>query len=167
MATLPFSTKFKDGTPTFFIIKIWESLALKNDFNSSEFIHYRDAYKLKFGHPWSILFKSYHPKHHTIRQDEKNLWVPGRKIHMVVFNRTKNRFQFAPVLEVKSVQKIEIIRTSDYLNETIVKVDNRQLQQKEVQLLAWNDGFDNLIDFWLWFSGGFTGKIIHWTNLKY
>jgi hypothetical protein len=88
-------------------------------------------------------------------------------IHPVVFNRSKNQFQFAPTIPCKSVQKIEIIRTSDYLNETIVKIDGRKLSEKEVQQLAWNDGFANLIAFWLWFQNGYTGKIIHWTNLKY
>src|SRR5699024_11014489 len=47
-------------------------------------------------------------KIHTIRHDGKNRWKTGNKIHMVINNRTKDRFQFAPVLECKSVQKIEI-----------------------------------------------------------
>ena len=53
------------------------------------------------------------------------------------------------------------------LNETIVKIDGRKLTEPEVQQLAWNDGFDNLVDFLMWFADGFKGKVIHWTELRY
>ena len=105
-------------------------------------------------------------KIHTIREDKHNRWKAGVKMHMATGVRTKKYNQFAEEV-CKSVQRIKIIRTSDYLNETIVEIGGRKLTEPEVQQLAWNDGFENLIDFWLWFSEGFEGKIIHWTDLKY
>ena len=163
---LPFQTQFKDGTPTHFISKIWESL-LSLD-NYMELYYSMESVITKVDSLDSQLFaENVTGKLHTIREDAHDRWHEGRLIHPVVFNRSKNQFQFAPTLVCKSVQKIEIIRNSDYLNETTVKVDGRSISEKEIQQLAWNDGFSNLIAFWLWFQEGFTGKIIHWTNLKY
>lgn len=36
-----------------------------------------------------------------------------------------------------------------------------------IEKIAINDGFDSVDDFFSWFKDDFTGKIIHWTNLKY
>lgn len=119
------------------------------------------GFKERFKQP--ILDKT---KKHTIREDSHNRWKQGIKLHMATGVRTKMYNQFSEDT-CKSVQKIEIERTSDYLHETIVKIDDRKLTEKEVQQLAWNDGFANLVDFWLWFSKGFKGKIIHWTELRY
>lgn len=119
------------------------------------------AFKQQFKQP--ILDKK---KVHTLREDKHNRWKPGMKMHMATGVRTKNYNQFN--LEVcQSTQNIKITNKSNYLNETEVTVDGRQLSESEIQQLAWNDGFENLVDFWWWFQDGFTGKIIHWTNLKY
>lgn len=105
-------------------------------------------------------------KIHTIRKDNHNRWKEGMKMHMATGVRTKMYSQFNEDT-CKSVQKIEIIRVSDDLNETIVKVDGRVLSDDEVYQLARNDGFENLIEFWMWFADGFKGKIIHWTEYRY
>jgi len=105
-------------------------------------------------------------KIHTIREDSHNRWKAGMKMHMATGVRTKEYSQFNEET-CKSTQKIEIIRTSDYLEKMIVKVDDRTLTESEVQQLAWNDGFENLADFWVWFADEFKGKIIHWTELRY
>ncbi len=107
-------------------------------------------------------------KKHTIREDKPNRWKVGNKIHFATGVRTKNYECFKEGVCV-SVQEIEITRPvwSEYLNDTIVRIDGIALTEKEQQQLAWNDGFTNLIDFWLWFKGDFKGKIIHWTDLKY
>lgn len=105
-------------------------------------------------------------KIHTIREDKTNRWQQGVKIHFATGVRTKNYNCFDEGV-CASTQSIEIIRMSDYLNETVVKIDGRVLDQTEVQQLAWNDGFENLAEFWLWFSDSFKGKIIHWTDYKY
>jgi hypothetical protein len=36
-----------------------------------------------------------------------------------------------------------------------------------VEVLARNDGFATVKDFFEWFSEDYTGKIIHWTELRY
>ena len=105
-------------------------------------------------------------KIHTIRKDNHNRWREGMKMHMATGVRTKMYNQFNEDT-CKSVQEIEIIRVSDELNETIVKVDGRVLSEHEVYQLARNDGFENIIDFWMWFADGFKGKIIHWTEYRY
>ncbi|WZL88291.1 hypothetical protein VS868_11860 [Salinimicrobium sp. 3283s] len=102
-----------------------------------------------------------HKKAHTIREDSKDLWKAGRDIHFVINNRTKQRFQFAPVVKCVSVQKVEI----SFMNDVLV--DGRELSFNEIEVLAKNDGFDSVEDFFSWFNKDFTGKIIHWTNLKY
>jgi uncharacterized protein YqfB (UPF0267 family) len=105
-------------------------------------------------------------KKHTIREDATNRWKEGRVIDMATGVRTKQYNKFTEQI-CTGIQTILIIRVSDELNQTIVNVDGRELSLDEIQKLAWNDGFENLIDFWLWFKDGFDGKIIHWTDLKY
>lgn len=119
-----------------------------------------------------------HPKFHTIRPDPHNRWRPGTKIHFVINNRTKDRFQFAPVIEVKSVQEIEITRhgplaeipmTMKYHRVGMkVVIDGGLVDGYEMlEFLALNDGFNSVEDFLKYFNYDFSGKIIHWTDLKY
>jgi uncharacterized protein YqfB (UPF0267 family) len=105
-------------------------------------------------------------KKHTIREDATNRWKEGRVMDMATGVRTKQYNKFTEQI-CTGIQTILIIRVSDELNQTIVNVDGRELSLDEIQKLAWNDGFENLIDFWLWFKDGFDGKILHWTDLRY
>jgi hypothetical protein len=110
------------------------------------------------------------PKIHTIR--EGNRWKPGMTIHMAYGVRTKKYEQFNKGIDglqrVVSVQKIEI---EIYGGGKIVRIiiddkiisDNPELTYQ----LAVNDGFDNLFDFFKWFSKDFVGQIIHWTKFRY
>ncbi|MFW6370978.1 MAG: hypothetical protein ACOC10_07225 [Bacteroidota bacterium] len=118
------------------------------------------SYKNRFVEP--ILNKT---KKHTLREDIHNRWKQGMKMHMATGVRTKKYNQFYEDT-CKSIQKIKIKPTSEYLNGIVVDVDGRKLTETEVQQLAWN-GFVNLIDFWMWFKDGFDGKILHLTDLKY
>lgn len=126
------------------------------------------------------------PKIHTIRSG--NRWRPGMKIHPVINNRTKNRFQFAPVLECKSVQEIEIIDANmlsmnhpdisyhsevqvDFSGDVVsfflrytVKIDGKVLNSEEVSKLAINDGFPNADAFFFWFDKDFQGQIVSWVS---
>ena len=180
MATLGFSTEWPKemgGGRTWFISKIWKGLIDNNlvsngDFNQFDIESYRVGLAAGL-FPMGI--RDVVPKLHTIREDKKNLWVPGRKIHMVVFNRTKNRFQFAPVLKVKSVQRItithidriHIVKVNDYINEiTDYTILGGNIPYRLRQLVL-NDGFYSVSHFFQWFNEDFTGKIIHWTNLRY
>lgn len=107
-------------------------------------------------------------KIHTIREDKPNRWKAGNKIHYATGVRTKKYNQFK-LGECVSVQQIEITRPiwSEYLNDAVVKIDGKTLTKEQQQQLAYNDGFSNLLSFWLWFNEDFKGKIIHWTDFKY
>ncbi|MBD0822614.1 hypothetical protein [Aestuariibaculum marinum] len=162
--TLGFSTQIKKK-PAYFVEKIWEAILQKGiQINANDFIEYGRKCL-----PKNYIVGTHNPKLHTIREDSRNRWKAGNDIHFVTGNRTKNRQQFAPVIKVKSIQKIEIKYPawSENLNDPVVSIDGRTLSLDETQQLAWNDGFENLISFWLWFNEDFTGKIIHWTDLKY
>ena len=109
------------------------------------------------------------PKLHTIRSDPKNRWKAGNKIHFVINNRTKDRFQFAPVLECKSVQNIRIRHSLIPYPPGVFVGDNLmyRLAPEEIEDLARNDGFNSVEDFFKWFDKDFDGKIIHWHENKY
>lgn len=103
-------------------------------------------------------------KKHTIREDKTNRWKAAMGIHMAVGVRTKNYYNFL-WQQCISVQPIIIKRFNEV--EFNVKIGERWLDSMEIEQLAINDGFDCLEDFMDWFNKDFTGKIIHWTNLKY
>ena len=100
-------------------------------------------------------------KIHTIRADKNNRWKAGNKIHFATGVRSSNYNCFNIGVCI-GVQDIEIRSFGIY-------VDGIKLQTAQVQLLAQNDGFDNIQDFWAWFIPlqPFTGKIIHWTDKMY
>lgn len=96
-------------------------------------------------------------KIHSIR--EGNRWSEDWFIHFATGVRTKNYKQFHTAT-VKSVQDIVI-------NNGHVIVEGIELNQHTIGLLAANDGFDSVEDFWNWFTEPVTGQIIHWTGYKY
>ena len=117
------------------------------------------------------------PKLHTIREDKSDRWKPGTQIHFVINNRSKNRYQFAPVLECKGIQIIEIFHDLGHAEIHIDGqfygevyrhgLDDIYQHTDDLELLAKNDGFLSVDQFFAWFKKDFTGKIIHWTGLKY
>lgn len=161
--TLSFSKKFPWGEETHFVEKIWEGLLfISVKMNAEEFLQYGQD-----NIPPNYERKTYHPKIHTIRADRKGRWKPGNKIHLVTGNRTKDRNQFAPVLECVSVQTIEIKPAFKQVTILPEWYQPKDLTPKEIEILAKNDGFDSVDDFWRWFDKDFQGSIIHWTDLKY
>jgi hypothetical protein len=170
--TLGFSTKI-EGKPTYFVEKIWKGIK-----EHEITVELCDA---TFNHNfnWDV-FKGVAPKLHTVREDCKNKWKVLNKIHFVINNRTKNRFQFAPILQVKSIQIFEI-KYQVLIGKTIASVFIDEVLQGEVILInciiktssftvdniALNDGFKSTNDFLEWFSEDFKGKMIHWTDLRY
>src|SRR5690625_1462107 len=168
--TLGFSTHWPDkmgelaGQPTYFIEQIWSGLKDHDLSTRAEELFYSDNGK-KFR-----AITDFPPKIHTIRRG--NRWRKGMKIHMVIHNRTKKRFQFAPVLECTGVQNVEIDHwwydeEKTAANFPTVKIDDRLLDWTEIENLALNDGFPSVEDFFKFFDSDFSGQIIHWTNLKY
>lgn len=171
--TLSFKTQI-NGVPTLFMEKIhrcifWDKPVTKE---------YADAvYHPDYN---TSVISAVKPKLHTIREDLPGRWKPGMAIHMVIHNRTKKRFQFAPEVPVVSIQEIEIKYEWDHeLTKASVIIDgikqgevlwkNCQLKASSltVDKIAENDGFDSVNDFFEWFSEDFKGKIIHWTDHKY
>ena len=173
------------GGDTDFIAKIWQGL-FPLEMSSDEWVPYikecRDKGLIPPGKNADECLDGIIPKLHTMRKDPKGLWVPGRKIHMVVFNRTKNRFQFAPVLEVKSVQYVQIIHENLFTgekNDPCLYIGDQPdyedcmpyyyegYGEDDMETLAKNDGFDSVEQFFQWFNSDDKIKLIHWTDLKY
>jgi len=182
--TLSFSTHI-NGQPTHFVSKIWNSL-YNEGFDDYHYSIYQMMWLEKFGTGGidDDLRNKRNPKIHTIRADKSNRWKPGNKIHFVIKNRTPDRFQFAPVLTVKSVQKIDIVWSQKFDGNTgtvIVLIDEKEfgiitIWKQEInnlnnlqglEELAVNDGFDSVKDFLDYFNDDFSGKIIHWTDHRY
>lgn len=108
------------------------------------------------------------PKTHTIRKGRR--WKAGDKIHMATGVRTPKYTQFnkglAGLDTVISVQEIQI--KNMFNDRDGIFVDGRKLDDKEIILLAMNDGFNSVDELWDWFPmQDFEGQIIHWTSLKY
>lgn len=162
--TLSFSTKLK-GKNTYFPQKILEGIWLNKlvDFD----IKYLNDLINKLGKTDLIAVA----KIHTIRADPNNKWKKNNLIHFVINNRTKNRYQFAPVIKVVSIQQIKIWYSYNQKNEMWnipnIIIDGKELTKSQIIELAKNDGFDTLEDFFNYFNADFTGKIIHWTTYKY
>jgi hypothetical protein len=127
----------------------------------------------------------FQPKLHTIREDKHNRWKPGRKIEMVYrgpkYSILHHFNKGIPELEkCVSVQKIEI---KWLLQSLTIKIDGLVVFFGDVleagayrsshdhhlfiEKFAINDGFKDSIQFFRWFKSDFTGKIIHWTDLRY
>ena len=140
--------------------------ATANKLGYNDFRHLQDALEL------------INPKLHTIRKDKTNRWQPGTKIDFFINVRKKNMFRFAPVLPVVSVQKVEIVWVELFGKKVAhvfiednffakVKFDSDLIVKGDMLQLALNDGFDSIEDFFAYFNEDFTGKLIHWTDLKY
>lgn len=189
--TLSFSQTI-NGKTNFFIEKIWEGIFPVLPGNTSEqYLFYQESYLHKFLGYWDgtgdMVYEPVNPKLHTIREDKSNRWGAGTDVHFVINNRTKNRFQFAPVIKCKSVQEIQILNCNylpmdyfyesvGYLEKIIVRAvefinywkiwigdknNGRFLSIEQIKQLAINDGFDSVDDFFAYFNKDFTGKIIH------
>lgn len=161
------------GKPNHFVEKIWQSFP--DEFTADVFTEYLDGMDELYD--FDIDANLMRPKRHTMRHDAKDRWKVGMKIHPVINNRTKDRFQFAPVLEVKGIQKIEI---KHFPGQVQIEIDEEYFGEvyhyglddiyqftTDIETLALNDGFPTLEAFFAWFNTDFTGKIIHWTDLKY
>ena len=164
--TLSFSQTI-NGKPNYFIEKIWNGLIEKQISTISDYQNRRFEYNDFFEIDWDHIndYSLIQPKLHTIREDPHNRWKPGNLIHPVINNRTANRFQFAPVIKCVSVQTI-IIRYNEK-GFSLIFVDGILLYGNQKEAVVKNDGFDSIEDFFAFFNKDFTGKIIHFTDLKY
>jgi hypothetical protein len=135
--------------------------------------------------------RTIYPKITTIREDLSDRWKDGMKIDMVYrgagykiidhFNKDYPELQ-----RCVSTQKIEIkwlsihtkllppftnsITDSSGFSTTqqvSITIDGKNINAERLTDLARNDGFDSPEDFLMWFSEDFTGKVLHFTDLKY
>ena len=130
---------------------------------------------LSFKKEFEPLIKS-GSKIHTIREDAPNRWNKGRNIHFATGVRSKNYNCFKEG-EVKSIQYVFMTYHEGRFELSIGnnRFYDTYLNFSEIELLAKNDGFENLEEFQKWFitliekhpEHHFSGKIIHWTNFKY
>lgn len=185
---LGFKTKI-NGKPTYFVEKI-QALLLEVGRINNNYDFQRDVAGFVYEHlkkdnneindlELAKRYASIYPKLHTIREDKTGRWKPGMMIDFFINVRTKNMFRFAPGVPVVSIQKIEIVWHSDSRNLELSKlapkrfnyvdviVDNNILYFEDVKLLAQNDGFNDIYDFFFYFNQDFSGKIIHWTDKQY
>ncbi len=165
------------GKSNHFVGKIWTGILQRNSLSK------RKDEKLYVDCKGKGLIPRFPPKPkiHTFRKDTDNRWKVGMHIHPVINNRTKDRFQFAPVLEVEGLQKIEIKITSTTksgaVSGALIFIDDKYycgyflygklFSHDDLIKLVENDGFPSPEAFFSWFNTDFTGKIIHWTGLKY
>jgi hypothetical protein len=107
-------------------------------------------------------------KIHTIRQDAPNRWRAGRTIQMATGVRTKDYNCFKNTVCI-GTQSISITHTtySPDIQSFAVMIDGLSLTGEQIHALAIADGFDNITQFQNYFNTNFTGKIIHWLNIKY
>lgn len=148
---------------TFFVYKIKKAIQL-------ECLKHQQKILFNHGHIGDNIMEAVAPKLHTIREDKTDRWKPGNDIHFVINDQTKNREQFLPPVKCISTQKIEIKYLKDMLSGNlfpIVMIDNFDIEDRILKLLAINDGFTTVDEFFAYFNTDFTGKLIHWTPLKY
>lgn len=162
--TLPFKKEYK-GLPTFFPHKILMSYLEAEIISKDEFDLLMA--ELLVHCPQCISDLIIKPKYHTIRTDAKDQWKADSDIHMVIGNRTKERYQFAPVTKVKRIDEVRITFDTGF----DVQVNgNEWMDADEIERFAANDGFESVEDMAEWFFPNekvleVTGKIIHWTEL--
>lgn len=154
---LPFMLKWKDGSPTNFVEKIWAGLrAGPKLFPISNFMY--EAFASH--HPEIVNWIDFKPKIHTIREsaymkvghDAQPCYWSGKPYH-------SKPVYFTPRLPILSVQEFS-------MTKGIVKIDNRVLTNDEIIQLAYNDGFDDLDGFSRYFYN-FEGYLRNWTKHRY
>jgi hypothetical protein len=130
-------------------------------------------------------------KLHTFRADPYNRWKPCMSIQMVYrgpkYSILDHFNKGIPELEsLSGKQEVKIIwfYKNEYVETSLplrtiagphgefdyypaIWIDGRQLKEPEIKQLAINDGFDSVEDFFRWFKHDWSGKILHWTDLRY
>jgi len=107
----------------------------------------------------------------TIREDKKNRWKVGMKIHFATGVRTKNYRKFAEgivqSIDTISIKYIDALFTRPteitYKGKTFsVFVNFYPLSEQQIIDLIEYEGFDSFDDFFAFFPNDFKGKLIRW-----
>jgi hypothetical protein len=169
--TLSFSQNL-NNKPTLFVEKIINCLHydLKLGSEINNYLLFKE-YGYDYAYKLVAAIQKTKAKKHTIRKDVHNRWKASNDIHFAINVRTKEQLQFAPVIKCVSTQAIEIVwnydNSSQKETQPGVFIDGKEIDFQTLAKLAKNDGFDTVVDFLKYFNSNFTGKIIHWTDLKY
>lgn len=107
-------------------------------------------------------------KIHTFRADTQLRWKEGRSIQFATGRRTKNYKQFLEG-KCKSIQTLFIShdRKAVWLATEKGLFIPGLIGKLDVELIAKNDGFESVEDFWKWFNVEGVFRCIHWTDFKY
>ncbi len=157
---------FPDGSPTYFKEKITKPFNIWKARKMGGTCHFPDHI--------AVL----EPKIHTIRADKTDRWAMFKgDIHHVYGSRTKKRrlFLVCPFVSWQPIiiqwNKVTGVNEKGHnvtvAWEQMVFVSGRVLTPDEIKTLAINDGFPSVEAFFKWFKHDFSGKILHWTNLRY
>ncbi len=109
-------------------------------------------------------------KIHSIREDNHKRWKDGMVIHFATGVRTK-KYDCFIIGRCQGIQEISIDFYRCNENDKVI-INSKRLSQKEKEILARNDGFQNYFEFRSWFLkmckyDWFNGRIIHWTGFRY
>ena len=164
---LPFTTQ-TNGKPNHFIEKIWCGEVVLNQNRTVNNVLIRRC--MERGYDVNPNNSKFPPKIHTIRRDKTNKWKPGYPISMWVEDNPDDWFQFAPIISVVSIQKIEMVKQTWGID---IIIDDFFMNDVTIKRLIKNDGFESLDDFIKFFFPPeekkitYKGKIIHWTGYYY
>lgn len=148
-------------TPTHFVEKIWKSLPNEPIDENFKEVFTTDNFN-------GVAYKAQRPCIHSITKDTLKRWSAGTPIHFQISIPIRTILQFAPVKKTVSVQRIEIRWTDPdgwKLPEPNIYIDGTWFFDYDT--LVKNEGFPSVGSFFKYHNKDFTGKIIHWTNLKY
>lgn len=116
-------------------------------------------------------------KIHTIREDKHDRWKKGMKMNMATGVRTRNYNEFAEknctgtqkisIRYFDNKSRVEVVINDRYIGAAYFGIKRIYCCVYELEILAHNDGFDSVDDFFAWFNKDFEGKIIHWTDFRY
>ena len=116
-------------------------------------------------------------KVHTIRDDKGNRWRAGMAMHMYTGGRFSKEYRQFAEKQCTSVQEINMWLDEDDNGLSIlhVFVESDSQAAFDYEQFAIRDGFSSMkafYDYWMPIieelpGERFTGKIIHWTDLKY
>jgi hypothetical protein len=149
---------------TNFVPKIWKAMLTGVQMNAK---HFSEKFNL-LSKADIDLIDVVDPKLHTIRHDAEDEILAGCDLESILNDYEPNPVQFLPTIKCISTQIIKIFYHRLEGHRTgFVAIDGTVRKYDTVKLLAKNDGFDSLEDFFAYFKEDYDGKIIHWTDLRY
>jgi hypothetical protein len=162
-----------NGKKTNFVEKIWAGFfnyQIPNITPMELLCFYRE--KFPTGDIAGIQMKFKPGKIHTIRSEDYNNIRIGTKLFFLTDDGKGKGDRFTPGLPLVSTQSILIHFN---LGRIRVEIDGIICTDADIEILARNDGFDSSEEFQYYFlekihesqQKYYTGKIIHWTTLKY